>query len=154
MLASTIRWFFPLPTLMTPKSNSHHPLTAEWMGGGFIPFLFTLCLYITVFSGMILAVCFSLHRRKLKDRKMNDLLSAKKLLGFPGGSVVKKLPTIQETQIWSLGWEDPLEKEMATHSSVLAWEIPWTKEPGRLRSLGFRQGLETKQQEVTSKGQC
>ena len=46
-----------------------------------------------------MAVCFSLHRRKLKDRKMNDLLSAKKLLGFPGGSVVKKLPTIQETQI-------------------------------------------------------
>ena len=154
MLASTNRWLSPLSTLMTPKSNSQHPLTAEWMGGGFIPFLFILCLYITVFSGIILAVCFSLHRRKLKDRKMDDLLNAKKSPGFPGGSMVKKLPAIQETWIWSLGWEDPLEKEMATHSSVLAWEIPWTKEPGGLQSLGFRHSLETKQQEVTSKGQC
>ena len=47
-------------------------------------------------------------------------------------SVVKNPPAKQETQIQSLGWEDPLEKEMATHSGVLAWEIPWTEEPGRL----------------------
>ena len=46
---------------------------------------------------------------------------------FPGGSVVKNLPAIQETGVRSLGWEDPLEKEMATHSSVLAWRIPWTE---------------------------
>ena len=45
-------------------------------------------------------------------------------LGFPGGSVVKNLPTIQETQVQSLGWEDPLEEEMATHSSILAWKNP------------------------------
>ena len=49
--------------------------------------------------------------------------------GFPGGSVVKNLPAKQETQVRSLDWEDPLEKEMATHSSTLAWEIPWTEEP-------------------------
>ena len=42
---------------------------------------------------------------------------------------------MQETQIWSLGWEDPLEKEMATHSSILAWKIPWTEEPGGLQSM-------------------
>ena len=42
---------------------------------------------------------------------------------------------MQETQVQSLGWEDPLEKKMATHSSILAWEIPWTEEPGRLYSL-------------------
>ena len=54
------------------------------------------------------------------------------LLGFPGGSVVKNLPSKQETQVQSLGWEDPLEKEMATHSSILAWRIPWTEEPGML----------------------
>ena len=42
----------------------------------------------------------------------------------------------QETQVWSLGWEDPLEKETATHSNILAWEIPWTEEPGRLQSVG------------------
>ena len=48
--------------------------------------------------------------------------------GFPGGSIVKNPPVMQEIQVRSLGGEDPLEKEMATHSSVLAWEIPWTKE--------------------------
>ena len=43
---------------------------------------------------------------------------------------------IQETRVLSLDWEDPLEKEMATHSSILAWEIPWTEEPGELQSMG------------------
>ena len=52
--------------------------------------------------------------------------------GFPGGSVVKDLPAMQETQVQSLVWADPLEKEMATHSSILAWEIPWTEEPSIL----------------------
>ena len=49
---------------------------------------------------------------------------------------VKRLPAVQETQVLSLGLEDPLEKEMATHSSTLAWKIPWTKEPGGLQSMG------------------
>ena len=46
--------------------------------------------------------------------------------------MVKNLPTIQETCVQSLGWEDTLEKEMSTHSNILAWRIPWTEEPGRL----------------------
>ena len=50
--------------------------------------------------------------------------------------MVKRLSAMQETQIRSLGWEDPLEKEMAAHSSILAWKIPWTEEPGRLPSMG------------------
>ena len=49
---------------------------------------------------------------------------------------VKSLPEVQETQVWSLGQEDPLEKGMATHSSVLAWGSPWTEEPGGLQSTG------------------
>ena len=49
---------------------------------------------------------------------------------------VKSLPAVQETQVRSLGWEDPLEKEMATHSSILAWRLPWTEEPGELQSTG------------------
>ena len=53
-------------------------------------------------------------------------------MGFHVGSVVKNLPAKQEMQVQSLGWEDPLEKEMATHSSILAWEIPWTERPGGL----------------------
>ena len=54
---------------------------------------------------------------------------------FPGGSD-SSLPAKQETQVQSLGQEDPLKKEMATHSSILAWKIPWMEEPGRLRSMG------------------
>ena len=49
---------------------------------------------------------------------------------------VKDLPAMRETWVWSLGWEDPLEKKMATHSSTLAWKIPWTEELGRLQSIG------------------
>ena len=49
---------------------------------------------------------------------------------------VKNPPAMQETQIQSLGWEDPLEKGMATHSSILAWRTPWTEEPGELQSTG------------------
>jgi len=48
---------------------------------------------------------------------------------------VKRLPTMQETWVWSLGWEDPLEKEMANCSRTLAWKTPWTEEPGRLQSM-------------------
>jgi len=49
------------------------------------------------------------------------------------------LPMMQETWVQSLGWEDPLEKEMATHSSILVWEIPWTEEPGGLQSMGLQE---------------
>ena len=51
---------------------------------------------------------------------------------------VKNLPARQETPVRSLGWEDPLEKGMATHSSILAWRIPWTEEPGGLQSMGLQ----------------
>ena len=54
---------------------------------------------------------------------------------FPGSSVLKNLPAMQETWVWSLGQKDSLEKEMAIHSSILAWEIPWTEETGRLQSM-------------------
>ena len=56
--------------------------------------------------------------------------------GFSDGPVEKNPPPKQETWVWSLDWEDPLEKGMATHSSILAWEIPWTVEPGGLQSMG------------------
>ena len=51
---------------------------------------------------------------------------------------VKRLPAMRETRVRFLGWEDPLEKEMAIHSSTIAWKIPWTEEPGRLQSMGTR----------------
>ena len=52
---------------------------------------------------------------------------------------VKNPPAMQETRIHSLGWEDPQEKEMATHSSIFAWRIPWAEEPDRLRSMGSQE---------------
>ena len=71
------------------------------------------------------------------------LVLCNSITSFPGGSVaslvaqmVRRLPAMWETRVRSLGWEDPLEKEMATHSSTLAWRIPRTEEPGRLQSMG------------------
>ena len=52
---------------------------------------------------------------------------------------VKNLPVMQETHVLSLSWEDPPEKEMAVHPSILAWEIPWTEEPGWLQSMGSQE---------------
>ena len=57
-------------------------------------------------------------------------------MGFPGGSVVKNLPAKEEMWVQSLGQEDPLQQEMATHSSVLAWRIPWMEKPDGLQSMG------------------
>ena len=62
-----------------------------------------------------------------KNMKKNVCILAQRL---------KRLPGMQETWVQSLDWEDPLEKEMATHSSTLAWRIPWREEPGRLQSMG------------------
>ena len=71
-------------------------------------------------------LAFALHHFVLQDH--TSLLAER----------VKNLPAMQETQVQSLGWEDPLEKEMGTHSSILAWKIPWTEEPGRLQSMGLQ----------------
>ena len=68
---------------------------------------------------------------------------------------VKCLSTMRETQVRALGWEDPLEKEMAIHSTTIAWKIPWTEEPGRLQSMRsqrVRHNLETEHVTHTRKG--
>ena len=59
-------------------------------------------------------------------------------MGFLGGSVVKNMPANEEDMVWSLGQENPLEKEMATHSSIFAWEIPWTEKLDGLQSMGLQ----------------
>ena len=76
---------------------------------------------------------------------MNNFQCADYILkdgGFPGGSVLKNLPAVQEMWVPFLGQEDPLEKEMAIHSSILAWEITWTEEPG-LRPRGRKKSGRT-----------
>ena len=86
------------------------------------------CCLNSIFHQMITALLW-----------INNALSIA-LLGFPSGSVIKNLPANEETWVWSLDQEDPLEKEMATHSSILAWEIPRTEESGGLQPLGLQKG--------------
>ena len=74
----------------------------------------------------------STFRQEAHRRKKGKKRTYKDPLGSPGGSVVKNSPTSAGDALRSLGREDPLEKEMATYSSILAWEIPWTEEPGGL----------------------
>ena len=75
---------------------------------------------ISTVQHLTLAIFVSLHR------------------GFPSGLAVKNPPARQDIWVWSLGQEDALEKGMATHSSILAWEIPWTEKPGKLQSMGLQ----------------
>ena len=92
----------------------------------------------------LLLFCFSHHNKQIFVS--SSFVSA----SFPGGSVVRICLPMQETQVQFLGQEGPLEKEMTTYSSILAWENPWTEEPGRLQSMGrkrVRHSSATKQQQ-------
>ena len=71
-------------------------------------------------------------------------------LTSPVAQTVKSLPAVQETQVLSLGQEDPLEKEIATHSNTLAWKIPWVEEPGRLQSMGSQRAGHNWETSLTS----
>ena len=70
--------------------------------------------------------------------------------GFPGDSVVKNLPAMQETRVQSLGQEDSLEKEMSTQSSILAWEIPRTEKPGGIQFMGWAKRQDLEQHGISS----
>ena len=71
-----------------------------------------------------------------KELDTTERLHLSKLRASLVAQLVKNLPAVQESGVWSLGQDDPPEKEMATHSSILAWKIPWTEEPGGLQSIG------------------
>ena len=83
-------------------------------------------------------ICWLIQRYTLDTCQLLTLS-----VGFSGGSVLKNLSSMQEAWVQSPGWEDPLEKERATHSSIRAWEIPWTEEPGRVQSMGVSKELDT-----------
>ena len=93
--------------------------------------MFSFLQYLPLAIRQLTVAMLSIHRLLWQ---LN--INTHSLVGFPGGSVVKNLPAMQETWARSLGWEDPLEEEMVTHSSILAWKIPWTEETGRLQSMG------------------
>ena len=77
------------------------------------------------------------------NTQIESLMRDRVLTWFPSGSAVKNLLAMQETQVRFLGQEAPLEKGMATHSSILAWKIPWPEEPGRLQSIGLQRAATT-----------
>ena len=79
------------------------------------------------------------YKEKLYRSKYYYSLITKKRGAFQMAQRVKCLPAVQETQVWSLGREDPLQKEMASHSSTLAWRTPWTEEPGGLQPMGSQE---------------
>ena len=107
-------------------------------------FYWTLIVFPAYFSGAYWWKRMWIYYVKILAFKIIDVIKIilcfiHPSMGFPSGSVVKNLPTVpkmQETQVQSLSWEDPLEEGMATHSSILAWRIPWTEEPGGLQSMG------------------
>ena len=89
-----------------------------------------------------------LHLFFWPENTNQKLLMVDIFMGFTRSSAVKNPPAMQETQVWTLGWGDPLQKEITTYSSIFVWEIPWTEEPGGLQSMGSqreRHDLVTKQ---------
>ena len=82
------------------------------------------------------AWCAAVHGVEKSYIQLNNWTELKYRIGLPRWLSGKNLPAKQETWVQSFGWEDPLEKEMATISTILAWEIPWTEEPGGLQSVG------------------
>ena len=79
------------------------------------------------------------EKREEREKQRTRMKGLETLEGFPGGSAVKNLPAIHETWVRSLGGKDPLEEAMITHSSILAWGIPWTEEPGQRPSMGLQE---------------
>ena len=94
-----------------------------------------------IYANLLVCLAFDVKVRLLSISHGWQLFykaDLKEWVWFPGSSVVKNLPTMQETWVWSLGRKDLLEKEMATHSSILAWKILWAEEPGGLQCIGLQ----------------
>ena len=92
--------------------------------------------FFTIISLIVINVC---SNKLLKTLTCHRLSFIKRFcIDFPGGQMEKRRHTMRDTRVQSLGQEDLLEKEMATHSSILAWKIPWMVEPGRPQSMGLQ----------------
>ena len=103
------------------------------------PLCVCVCVCVCVHARHIFFICSSVEGHLDFPSVLPIVNSvAVNIGGYPGGSVVKNLPAMQETQVWSLSQEDPLEKGMATHSSIPVWRIPHTQEPGGLPSMGLQ----------------
>ena len=115
---------------------------AVWCHGNSSQACVQSCIYSSIYNSFILpsyicATSFPFYKmEKLKPTSHSFSMNYRLHRDFPAAQMVKNLPAMQETQVLSLSQEDPLEKEMVTHSSSIAWRIPWTKEPGGLQSMG------------------
>ena len=122
----------------------------DFLEGGFIPFPLSSTLQ-RLLTPLVTTLLPTLQRREYPQLPPQLLACQHQcsntcflswiceyIAGPPVAQMVKNLPAMQETQVWSLGQEDPLKKGMAAHSSILAWRIPWTEEPGMLQSMGCR----------------
>ena len=127
-LPGELSWTKESSRLQASKVCQRGPERAEWAPG-----TWPVASRRDLLPGCVGIVTWHLsNTRETFQEVPNDFLSS--LVA----QRVKRLPAMQETWVRSLGQEDPLEKEMATHSSILAWKIPWTEEPGRLQSMGSR----------------
>ena len=97
---------------------------------------------VTIFLGLSF-LFWRIGRRIVSVTLKNDLTN--NMMNYMVAQMVKNLPAVQETQLQTLGQEDPLENGRATHSSILAWRIPWTEEPGGLQSMGGKESDMTEQ---------
>ena len=86
----------------------------------------------SIAQGTVFNILIKHNRKEYEKKKYICIILGASLVA----QRLKRLPGMQETWVRSLSWEDPLEKELATHSSTLAWKIPWREEPGRLQSMG------------------
>ena len=129
----TGRWGLKLFCLIWGRMDF---VCGEWYLYGWIPLLFTW-KYHNIVNQLYTPIQNNKFKRKKKaNKKWNIWISHEIFSNQVDGTVVKNLPAIQKTWVWFLGQEDTLEKEMATHASILAWRIPWTEESVRLQFIG------------------
>ena len=119
------------------EGNTYHSIKS---GYPWVVFFFFSCHIFLYFIKFLKWVYYFYNQKNIKGKYIG--LSAFNLSYLASvwhmmAQTVKRLPAMQETRVQSLGRENPLEKEMATHSSILAWKIPWTEEPGRPQSMGL-----------------
>ena len=129
MLPNDLMWFLELILFL------HGMLTLKT----FLHFYNNFFIYSLIFSCAVSSLpCRLFSSSSKQGLHFSCSTRAFYCCGFSSlvAQTVKRLSTMRETQVWALGWEDPLEKEMAIHSSTIAWKIPWTEEPGRLQSMG------------------
>ena len=116
-----------------------------WMDKEDMIFSLSLSPYVYIYTCVCVSVCISYYDASSFVHLSQDCFSyaGSFVVPFPVAQMVKNLPAMQETCVWSWGQEDPLEKGIVTRSSILAWRIPWTEEPGRLYSQWSRKESDT-----------